>query len=414
MGILSGLPRNARNSIKVEPLWAVFGGMIFFYVPLYMKEIGLTEVEMGIINTINLFVSFVCHFFAGPITNRLGRKKTTLIFDLISWTIPMFIWTVAQNFWYFLAASIINAFVRIVFVSWYCLLTEDTPQDKRARVFGIIYVINYAAGIFTPITGFFAAKYGIVPTMRIIYALGLLSMTSMFLIRNALVSETQAGRDIMKYHSELSILQSIRSYILTIMGAFKNKSLIPITLIYIVTNFIISLNFFQVLFLKEHLKFSEEIVSITPGVSAFINVLLYMFVVPRLNKYPEEKALTAALATGLSGALMFLFIPNQNISMLILTVAILAVGNFITQTYRDSVFMNKIGEHEKADVFSAVQTLTTLVCVPSGYIAGFLYSISPLLPFIMISILFAAALLVSFLLLSNNKASVNISEQLTE
>lgn len=411
MRFLSDLPRNTRNCIKVEPLWALFGGMIFFYVPLYMKEIGLSEVEMGVINTVNLLFSFVFHFFAGPITNRLGRKRTTLIFDLISWSIPMFIWAVAQNFWYFLIAAGINAFVKVVYVSWYCLLTEDAPQDKRAKAFGLIYLINYATGIFTPITGFLIARFGTISTMRVVYALGLISMTSMFIIRNAFTTETRAGREIMDKHSGLSLPQSLKSYILTISRVFQNRNIILISLVYIITNFIISMNFFQILYLKEYLGFSEKAVSITPGINALINVILYILVVPRLSRFAEEKNLAAALGVGLVGSLLFLAIPKNNLFVLIAVAGILAISNFIMQTYRDSVFMNKVGEHEKADLFGAVQTLTALVCIPSGYIGGLAYSISPVIPFILIAVLFTAAFTVSFLLISGGKKMSSVQTE---
>ena len=39
---LEGLPRNARNSILLEPLWAVFGVVVMYYAPLYMAGVGLT------------------------------------------------------------------------------------------------------------------------------------------------------------------------------------------------------------------------------------------------------------------------------------------------------------------------------------------------------------------------------------
>lgn len=395
MKILSDLPRNAKYSIMCEPLWALFGGMIFFYAPLYMKEMGLSEIQMGTINTINLFVSFICHFFAGPVANRLGRKKTTLVFDLISWSIPMFMWAIAQNFWYFLAAAIINAFVKIVVVSWYCLISEDTHESKRAKVFGIIYIINSASGIFTPVTGLFIEKYGTVPTMRVLYSMGLVSMTVMFFLRNHFVTETEAGKDLMAKHSSMSLVESLKSYIKTVAGFYKNKQFILISLIYIITSFIMSMNFFQVIYLKEYLGFSEKQLSYSPGISALLCTALYMLVVPRLKKDSEGKILTGALAICAFGSLIFLIIPRGNLPVLLATTSILAIGNFAMQTYRDSVFMNKMGSHEKADMFGAVQTITTLICIPSGYIAGLAYSISPLMPFIAIFILFIATIAVS-------------------
>lgn len=75
---LADLPRNARNSILLEPLWAVFGTVVLYYAPLYLRSVGLSSAEIGLLGSVTLALSFVCQAFAAPITNRLGRKRTTL------------------------------------------------------------------------------------------------------------------------------------------------------------------------------------------------------------------------------------------------------------------------------------------------------------------------------------------------
>lgn len=398
MRLLPDLPSNSRYSILVEPMWAVFGGMILFYAPLYMKGIGLSDIEIGLVNAANLFASFIFHFFASPITNKLGRKRTSLIFDLISWSIPMFIWAISCNFWYFLAAYVINASVKVVSVSWYCLTIEDAQDSQRPKIFGILNLINYSTGIFTPVTGLFIARFGTVSTLRVMYIIGMISMTLMFILRNHLVTETKAGMELMKHHSEMSLLQGMKKYIITIRNAFRNRIFILMSVIYILTVFIFNMNFFQVVYLKEHLKFSEGSLSLIPGINAVVSVILFTLVLPRLSSLRNERILSIALLISCIGYSLFLAIPERSITILLATIAVIAVGDFTMKTFRESVFMNHAGEHEKADLFSAVQTLTTFVCIPSGYISGYLYSMNQQSPFIVILCLFILALLFSLLL----------------
>ena len=395
MKLLSDLPKNPKYCVLVEPLWSIFGGLIFFYVPLYMKEIGLNEVQMGIVTTVNMVFSFVLHFFGAPITNKLGRKNTTLIFDMIAWSIPMVIWAVAQNFYYFLAAAVINAFVRIVYVSWFCLLTEDTPPHLTAKPLALVNLLNIASGIFTPITGIFINKYGAISTMRIVYAAGAVSMTAMFLIRYSLVVETKAGLEIMRAHSDISFKDSFAKYINTVLNLIKRRSIQSMTGIYVLTTFTLSINFFQIIYLKEKLGFSASQISITPGISAVINVILFIVVIPKLSRYKSSTILIYSVALGLAGSLLFILIPAGSMVMLLLSTSMLAVSNFLVLTYRDSVFVESSGEHEKADAFSAIQTITVLGCMPAGYIGGLLYSINPIYPFLLISLLFGITLLLS-------------------
>jgi len=414
MKLLADLPRNARYCIIFEPMWAVFNGMIFFYTPLYMKNLGISEIEMGIVNTAALFSAFFFFFIAAPITNKLGRKKTTLIFDLIAWGPPMLLWAFARSFWYFLAAGVVNTAVRVVFVSWNCLISEDTEADKRSKVYGIINVIGVISGIFTPVTGLFIAKYGTVATMRVLFVIGFASYVSMFFLRNALVTETRAGRVLIDKHSGFSLIQGLKSYVATLSYVFKNRYNILLSLIYIITNFISSLNFFQVIYLKEQLKFSEIFISLAPAVNTVVYILLYVLVIPVLGRFRECKVLGVSFSICTLGALLFLFIPEKGFLVFLVAICILSVGNMLSLTYRDTAFMNNLGEHEKADAFSGIQTLTTFICIPSGYLAGYIYEINPKYPFIAIFTLFICAVVISMLMFNKGNALQNTSAAHTD
>lgn len=181
MKLLRDLPRNPRYSILLEPVWAIPGTIVLFYAPLYMKEAGLSDIEIGIINSVNLYFAFIFQLFAGSVTNKLGRKRTTLIFDLLAWSVPMFIWAFSQNFWLFLMAYLLNATSKFVTVSFNCLIIEDVEEHKRSKVFAMLNMIITGAGVLTPIAGVVIADFGIAPTLASIYFVGGLLMTAMFL-----------------------------------------------------------------------------------------------------------------------------------------------------------------------------------------------------------------------------------------
>ena len=69
---LEGLPKNARNAILVEPMWALFGVVIMYYAPLYMTGVGLSSAEVGLLGSIMLAFSFVC--FSNP-PKKLRNSK---------------------------------------------------------------------------------------------------------------------------------------------------------------------------------------------------------------------------------------------------------------------------------------------------------------------------------------------------
>lgn len=402
---LAGLPKNARNAILVEPMWAIFGMVILYYAPLYMTNIGISSAQVGLLGSIMLAFSFVFQMLAAPITNRLGRKRTSLIWDIISWTLPMLIWTFARDFTAFLIAAILNSSVRIVSVSWSLLVIEDVIPSERSRVFGILNLIAAACGLMTPVVGLLMSKYGVVPTLRVYYFLGAIGMTSMFFLRNAITDETRNGLAAMQEHKNLHPWQSLLENLQHLAAIRSTPGLLGLVVFYILTFFIEQMNLFQILFFSETLKFGAVTVSLVPVAVAGITVLMYGFVIPKLSSLPAEQALLPTCLLGLLGAVLIIFIPAHNLIFLLMVVCILSGAAFLTRTYRDTVLFSQLPEQGAADLFSAIQALTMLFSIPAAGIAGAIFAVQPVALFVLIAVLNAALLLMAWVVSNHQKHS---------
>lgn len=392
MKILSDLNKNARASLALFPMWAAFWGLVYYYSPLYMRALGLDEIGIGVVSTVATVSAFLCFLVASPLANRFGRKRTTLVFDLLSWTLPMLIWAVAGNYWFFLAAGAINGLSKIVSISWNCLITEDEIPEKVPRIFTMVSLLSSAIGIFTPVAGFFIAKAGLVGTMRVLYAAGAASMAAMFVIRNRLVVETRAGTKLIGEHGGLTVRQSLKLFFRSLSRLRGDGNFILLAVVFIATNFIVSLNVFQVIYLKERLGYSDWSVSLVPFAVALSNVAVFALILPRLKAARGASVLSAFAALNMAASILFIFIPARALWAMLAVMASNGAANFILTGYRESVFMAESGEHEKADRYSAVQTLTFLCCIPAGYLGGLLYRLEPRLPFVLAAVLYLAAL----------------------
>ena len=392
LAALANLPRNARNLILMEPLWGVFGTVVIYYAPLYMRSVGLSSTQIGLLGSLTLALSFVFQALAAPITNRVGRKRTTLIGDLISWTIPMFVWATAQSFTAFAVAAALSATGRIVAVSWSLLLIEDVEERQRARVFGIINLIVTVCGLLTPLVGLVIARHGVEATMRGFYALGGVGMTVMFLWRNAISQETRSGEAAMAQHRELGLIQSVRHALEMVATLRSHPGLQSMTVFYLLTVFIEQLSLFQILFLSETLKFSAQTLSFVPVVGAAVVVGLYWLGLPRLAALPVGAALVFTRALGLFGAAALLLVPAGNAALMLVVVSVIGGATFLTQTYRDAALFARLPTHGTADLYSAVQTLTLLCSIPAAGLAGAIFAVSPHSLFVLIAALSAALL----------------------
>ena len=111
LGTLLDLRGNARYCLLTEPMWGIPNTL---YVPLvakYMEALGLSALQIGVVLTANLLSQMVAAFMSGAVTDRLGRRRTTMLVDFIAWSLPCLLWMAAQGFAWFLAAALLNGLV---------------------------------------------------------------------------------------------------------------------------------------------------------------------------------------------------------------------------------------------------------------------------------------------------------------
>lgn len=346
-----------------------------------MNGVGLSSTQIGLIGSVALTFAFVFQMFAATLTNRMGRKRTTLIWDLVAWSVPMVIWSFSHNFATFLVAAILNASGKIVNVSWNLLVIEDVKPQDRSRVFGILNLLGAASGLLTPLVGLLTQQFGVVPVIRVYYLLGAISMTAMFFLRNAITDETQNGATAMHEHAELHPLESIKKNLQLLRLLGSTPALPWLVGFYVLSFFIEQMNLFQILYFSQTLGFGPLGASWVPVTMALMTLLLHRFALPKLALIKAEQALLISSAVAFSGAALIVLIPKGNLALFLLAVSVSTGATFLVKTYRETVLFQHLPTYGTADLFSAVQTLTMLVAIPAAGIAGTLFGFKPVLLF---------------------------------
>jgi MFS family permease len=389
MPLLHDLPRNSRNCLVIEPMWALFGGVIFYFAPLYMKELGVTEVEMGLINSVGLFFAFVFFLVAGPLTNKYGRHRTSLVWDIFSWTTSMVLWALAQDFWWFLVAVFFNSAVKVTMVSWNLLVSEDARDDQRVKIFAIVNLIGALGGFVSLVAGLLLDTFGVVPTMRVTYFAGALCMTTMFVVRNFFTTETENGRRVREATQDTPLVTLVVDQLASLGRAVKDGHFVVLTVLYLLITAVSSFAFFQILYLKDTLGYTNTELAVVPAVNSLLTIVLLTVVLPRIPRNAERLGLLVGFGVCLVGAVGFLFLGPHSLGAVLAVQGLGAAALVLVGTYRDSVFMNTVEEAQKAELFGLVNMLAMLLSIPTGWLAGWLFSLHPLGPFVALVGLFA-------------------------
>lgn len=385
---------NARGCLIFEPFFSIPFNMYATYASVYMLALGIDEKQIGLLTSICLAVQIFSSFISGYLTDKMGRRAALLVFDIVSWGIATFLWAVAQNFWYFFIAAIVNGFQKIPNTAWYCLLVEDTDPRDRSIVFMVLQLIGVIAGFFAPLGGILVKYYGLVPAMRIMYAFTCISMMTMFFGRNKVTHETEIGKRKRIESSDVSLKDVLAEYGHAIKLIISDKPLMLIFGVYILNNFQITMrSTYLSIYLVNALRLNDALISIFPALSSVAMLALIFFVMPRFD--PDKYGTYMLLGFAISAAanIILIFAPIGNIVIVVISTMLAAAGGIIAGPYLEAAVANSIDDENRAKIFS-ILTVFILVCIsPSGIIGGWTYTINPRIPFLLVILAFLTGIL---------------------
>ena len=267
------LKGNPKWSICTEPLWFIPYSLFIPFQTLYMRKLGLSSVEIGTTVTVGFILQMFFALIGGVITDKMGRRKATVIFDTLGWTVPCLIWAASQNFWWFLAAAAVNAAFQITNTSWNCLFIEDCPPKHITNAFTLIQMCGMLSVFFSPLAVILVGKYDVIPVMRWLYFIAAISMLAKFLLLYYFGGETQVGKKRMEETKNLSYFSMMKGYGRVFLTMVKSGKMRLVVYFMALTNIIqiATTNFFS-LYITEKIHLSDELVAVFPVLRTLVMI----------------------------------------------------------------------------------------------------------------------------------------------
>lgn len=394
---LKNLRGNPRGCVYTEPLWGIPYNLYAPYISIYMVALGLSDRQIGLIVSISWGFQVLLASLSGVITDKLGRRLTTLIFDIISWTIPTIISALAQNFWYFLIAGVINSVWRITHNSWSCLLVEDAEHDQLVDIFTWIYIANILVGFVAPLAGLLIGKFALVPTMRGLYIFASVMFTVKAIVTYQLTEETQQGKIRMEQTRRQSIWSALYEYrdiFSTLLNTPRTLYTAAIMLVISIST-LISGSFWSIL-VTEKLHVPAQNLAMFPFVRSAIILVFFFVVTPQINKLHFQQPMILGFLGFIASQLILITAPAQNYGLLLLSVLIEACSFAVVNPLVDRMTVLTIEPKERARILSIIFVVVILLSSPFGWIAGTLSTINKILPFLLNISLFLLGAILAF------------------
>ena len=400
------LKGNSRACVYTEPLWGIPANLYGPYVSVYMLALGVSVTQIGIIASIGIISQIIFAFLGGVITDKLGRKKTTLIFDLIAWSIPCLIWAFSQNFYFFAIAALVNGVDRVTANSWVCLLVEDCDKSKIVTIYTWVYIAGLGAALFAPITGFFVGIYDLIPTIRAIYILAFIMMTFKFLILNKYSTETGQGKIRLEKTRHVSVLKMFHGYGDVVKQILKSPETLMILSLMVIMSIVnmINNNFWAVI-ATEKLNVSAKSLGIFSFVKSVIMLLFFFLIIPKINVMRFKKPMIIGFSIFIISQTILIFTPEQGYYILVMSIILEAFSLSLINPLLESLQVIMVDPHERARIIAVLFVIVLTLTAPFGWIAGVLSGMDRRFPFVLNLLLLFMGVVVTFFV--SNKVKKN-------
>lgn len=392
---LLNLRGNPRACVYTEPLWGIPYNLYMPFVSVFMLALGVTDVQIGLVASLTLLFRTITAGLSGAITDKLGRKMATVIFDTLAWSVPCALWAFSQNVWWFMVAAAFNGFWQITENSWTCLLVEDAEKSQMVNIYSLIHIAGQMAVFFAPIAGLLVKGLTIVPAMRILYGFSCLSMTAKFVLLFFYCDETKAGRVRLQETRGMSLWAILAEYKDLIPRFFRSGNMVlamTITVLFTITTTIMQ-NFFGV-YATQAMGVADQFLAYFPIIRSAIMLLFLFFIQNRIARFGYKGPMLVGVGMYLLSHTALLLLPAKNLTVLVVYTVLEACAHGLVIPRKDSIAALFIDPKERARMISIMTVVVLGVSIPFGAIAGMLSGVDRRLPFLLDLVLFGVSFVV--------------------
>ena len=387
---------NERACLITEPLWGIPYNLFAPFVSVYMAALGMTPLMIGLTATVFFASQMIWSLLGGILTDKMGRRLCTLVFDFLCWSVPAFLWMLAKNEYWFLAAALFNGMIRITENSWTLLFVEEAPESKLVHLYSLANIAGLIAGFVAPVSYFFVDKYSVVPTMRVLYGITFVLMTTKFVVLYFMTHETEIGKRRQEEFHHRSMIQHLLDSRHVLVKMLKTRRVMYTVALLACYGAIRSVvdNFWPLL-ITEKLGIEQKYLSMFAMVRSLVFLLGYFLFTGKLDVRRFKKPLLIAFSCFGAVQCMLIFLNTGSYMLLGLGVLVEALSLSVLSPLTSSLQMLSMDREERARMNGLFLAMCLLITSPAGALAGALAELDRSLPFALTLLLCAIALILS-------------------
>ncbi len=187
--LLSELSLLRGNFLILVLSWIILdfaGELPGTYYPLYVQALGGTAATVGLIGAASTVSQALVQFPGGYLADKVGRRRLILTMTFtVAFT--QLIYALAPTWHFILIGAALGGLCRIYIPALNAMVMDSLPPERRGMGFGIIFLIEAVSTTPAPLlAGHLYSRFGLVPSLRLGYAIAFLLFISAAILRSRL------------------------------------------------------------------------------------------------------------------------------------------------------------------------------------------------------------------------------------
>ena len=351
----------------------------------FFTELGAPPVVIGLMGSAGALVLGLVRIPGAVIADRYGRRQI-IVMMTFSIAFSFLFYIFAPDWRFVLIGMIISNLSLIYQPALDAILADSVPSEKRGMGFAAVNVIPNIPTIIAPaVAGYLVATHGLVPGMRLVYTvvffcMMIASFIRLFFLRETLDNPQPIKLDAMKV--------AFKDSFSAIREAWRDM---PRTLRFVTVAFLVSA-FEEPMFRMFTSLYVLYVVGVGPIEWGLVNTawiattIIFGFPFGKVvDKIGRRKSILFAYSIFIPATI--LFVLARSFSHLLVVYIFFGVGGCLIMPAYNALLADLIPKEKRGRIMGTIVTLNILATVPSSALAGFLYWVSPVYPFILSIIL---------------------------
>lgn len=358
-------------------LWDCGGGLYYFILPVYIRDLGGTILEVGLFYLLMNSIYFSSMFFGGFLADRFDRKKLVLLYWITTTPTPL-IYSFATNWQHLIPGAILYNFA-LFSPAEEAYIATAAPKKSLARAFALTQA-GYSLGmIFSPLIG--------------AYLLTIIDMEWLF--RVAFILYSTSAITISFLSPQIPEKRQRRSMMSDFGVIVRNKRLMSWVLLFIPITFASSLSMtFLSPLLEDLYSFQKPAILVFSSIISAGEATLAALLGWVGDRYGGSRGLIASLVMIVAG---MIFLPFPVFSLLLPLAAFLIGARQVSVSLCRSIVGRYSISGLRGSIFGIYRVMTGIGETCGPYVGGVLYESSPTQPFLCTSV---SLVILSFLVLT--------------